>query len=201
MSRTASIWTVAAVAAGLTAGGAEAGPALTGSAEQLADLSGSYRSTAAEDWGRGAYGKRAFTLDHGRWTLSFQLALDPGFHTQVFAFRTRGVYRVAEPSKAVPGAFETDFREEAKYVTLLTPDAELARGFGLAGCGLAPGVEKDVSASGCAMWKPVAVCGEDHDLLALDTAGGLHFGVRPADNDMCTPDKRPRALLPAVVKE
>ena len=37
------------------------------------------------------------------------------------------------------------------------------------------------------------------DLLALD-ASGLRFGVRPPDNDMCTPDKTPTALLPAVIR-
>jgi hypothetical protein len=69
---------------------------------------------------------------------------------------------------------------------------------GLADCGLTPNLETDISATGCAAWRPVAFCGEDHDLLAL-TAEGLHFGVRPADNDMCVPDRRPTALLPAVV--
>ncbi len=47
---------------------------------------------------------------------------------------------------------------------------------------------------------PVAVCPEDHDLLAIDDAGALRFGVRPPDNDMCTADKRPTALPPAVIK-
>jgi hypothetical protein len=44
----------------------------------------------------------------------------------------------------------------------------------------------------------VADCGTDHDLLALD-ATGLRFGQRPMDNDMCTPDRRPTALLGPVV--
>jgi hypothetical protein len=69
---------------------------------------------------------------------------------------------------------------------------------GMADCGLTVNLEADISVTGCAAWRPVAVCGEDHDLLALSDAG-LHFGVRPADNDMCTPDKLPTALLPAVV--
>jgi len=56
----------------------------------------------------------------------------------------------------------------------------------------------DISERGCAGWKPVADCAEDHDLLALGPQG-LQFGVRPRDNDMCTPDRRPTALLPAVV--
>lgn len=33
-----------------------------------------------------------------------------------------------------------------------------------------------------------------------DEKGNLYFGVRPADNNMCTADRRPTALLPAVAK-
>jgi hypothetical protein len=46
----------------------------------------------------------------------------------------------------------------------------------------------------------VAECPTDHDLLAMVDDGRLAFGVRPKDNDMCTPDKRPRALTPPVHK-
>jgi hypothetical protein len=69
---------------------------------------------------------------------------------------------------------------------------------GMVDCGLTLNLETDISETGCAAWAPVALCGEDHDLLALSDAG-LHFGVRPADNDMCSADKTPTALLPAVV--
>ena len=175
------------------------GTAHTGG-KTLSRLLGTYASTAPEDWGHGAYGVREFTFDHGRWTLHFVLALDPAMTKPVFEFRTKGRYVVARPSAKVAGAYEADFREDAKYVTLRADDPKLVQAFGLAGCGLTPGIETDVSIKGCAGWRPVTVCPNDHDLLMLDTQGGLHFGVRPADNDMCTPDKRPTALLPAVVK-
>lgn len=188
-----------AAALGLAlAGPALATPALTGTQHQLETLDGHYSSTTPEDWGHGAFGRRVFSFDHGRWTLDFTRALDPPFARKVFAFRTGGTYRVIGAAADVPGAFQADFREESKNVTLLTPD--LAKAFGLAACGLAVGVEKDVSQAGCAAWKPVSACPQDHDLLALDAAGGLHLGVRPADNDMCAPERRPTALLPAVVK-
>jgi hypothetical protein len=167
---------------------------------RLAALSGAWISTSAEDWGRGAFGTREFTFENGRWSLRFVLALDRGMTQPVFEFRTAGTYRVGAPSAAVPGAFEALFLEDRKWVTLRTSDPGLAAAFGLAACGLVPGVEKDISIDGCASWKPVAVCREDHDLLALDTDGGLRFGVRPPDNDMCRAERRPRALLPAVVR-
>ena len=117
---------------------------------------------------------------------------------RTFQFRTGGAYRVGEASPTVEGAFHTVFDEDWKHVTLLTPVPEVVAGMGMADCGLTLNLETDISETGCAAWAPVAVCGQDHDILAL-TDAGLHFGVRPADNDMCTPDKTPTALLPAVV--
>ena len=66
-------------------------------------------------------------------------------------------------------------------------------------CALTYNLETDISETGCAAWRPVSVCGEDHDILAM-TDAGLHFGVRPPDNDMCTEDRRPTALLPVVAR-
>lgn len=168
----------------------------------LQNLSGTYASTAPEDWGNGTYGTRTFTFDNGKWTLRFALGLDPGMNVKVFEFRTFGTYKVLEPSATVPGAFNALFYEEKKFVTLRTGDAGLTAAFGLAVCGLEKDVEKDISATGCAIWPSVADCNEDHDLLSLDASGQqLFFGVRPAANNMCTADRRPTALLPAVVKK
>lgn len=168
--------------------------------EQLATLSGTWSSTAPEPWGPGAWGTREFRFDNGRWALHFVLALDPKMQNRVFDFRTSGLYFLGPRSARVPGAFDALFLEDRKQVTLRTGDRQLVAAFGLAGCGLNVDVEKDISTEGCAGWKPVAVCNEDHDLLALDADGGVRFGQRPRDNDMCTADKRPTALLPAVVR-
>jgi hypothetical protein len=168
--------------------------------EQLATLSGTYASSAIEPW-YGAWGRREFAFDQGRWSLKFVFALDPAMQMRVFEFRTLGTYYVGTQNKAVPEAFDTLFLEDQKFVTLLTPDTELAKKFGFGNCGLTNGVEKDISVSGCANWKPVAMCNQDHDLLAIDAKGGINFGVRPMDNDMCSHAKRPKALLQAVVKQ
>jgi hypothetical protein len=165
----------------------------------LETLSGTYASTAPEPW-YGGFGTRSFTFADGQWGLVFEHALDPEMALKTFTFRTEGPYEIGEPSPVVAGAFEAVFFEDRKYVTLLTDDPGLVEAFGFAGCGLSLGVEVDISETGCAAWKPVAECREDHDLLAIDERG-LYFGVRPADNDMCSPDKRPTALLPAVVRQ
>lgn len=189
---------LAAACLGTTAAKSAAGS--FGGKPQLQSLSGKYASQGSEDWGRGTFGRRQFTFDKGKWTLDFTLALDPQMTKKVFSFRTYGAYRVLKPSRVVKGAFDAVFYEDAKFVTLHAVEPQLVQGFGLSGCGLSPGVEKDISTSGCALWKPVSSCREDHDLLAVDKTGALFFGRRPQDNDMCTADKRPTALLPAVVK-
>jgi hypothetical protein len=163
----------------------------------LETLHGTFHSPAVEEW-YGGYGTREFVFAGGRWSLTFTHALDPAMTQRTFQFRTGGAYRVAEPSAAVAGAFHTVFDEDWKHVTLLTPVPEVAAAMGMADCGLTVNMEADISDTGCAAWRPVAECGQDHDLLALSDEG-LHFGIRPADNDMCTPDRTPTALLPAVV--
>ena len=169
--------------------------------QAIAALDGTWVSAAPEDWGNGTFGTRRFTFDDGSWTLDFALALDPGMNAKVFEFHTAGTYEVQAPSAVVPGAHDMLFREATKALTLRATDLALVQAFGLADCNLTLDVRTDISATGCAIWKPVADCGEDYDLLALDADMNLYFGVRPADNDMCTPDRRPTALLPAVIKE
>ena len=168
-------------------------------ADALRALSGTYASTAPEPW-YGGFGTREFTFGDGRWGLVFTHALDPGMEVKTFQFVTEGPYAVGEAVAGVPGAFAGDFTEEVKKVRLVMEDPEMIAAFGMAECGLVPGEVVDISETGCAGWKPVAECGVDHDLFAMD-AKGVYFGVRPADNDMCTPDRRPTALLMPVVRQ
>lgn len=166
--------------------------------EDLQALHGTFRSTAAEPW-YGGFGTREFIFDNGRWQLVFTHALDTGMTVRTFQFRTGGPFEVGEASPNVAGAFQTVFHENWKHVTLLTDDPRIVAAMGMGDCGLTYNLETYVSRTGCAAWAPVADCGEDHDLFAMDESG-IYFGVRPADNDMCTPDRTPTALLPAVAR-
>jgi hypothetical protein len=170
-----------------------------GGRDQLEGLAGVYASSAPEQW-YGGYGTRRFSFDHGKWSLVFTHALDANMQNRTFQFRTEGPYKVGTPSVAVPGAFEAVFFEDVKLVTLLTSDASIISAFGFASCGLKHGIEVDISKTGCAGWKAVAECREDHDLLAI-SAAGLHFGVRPRDNNLCAADRRPTALLQPVIRQ
>lgn len=165
-------------------------------AAALQSLSGTWISPAPEPW-YGGFGTREFVFSKGGWQLIFTHALDPQMTMRTFQFRTGGDYRVG--AAGPDGSFQTDFDEDWKRVTLFLTDPAIVQAFGMAECGLTPNLEHDISVSGCAAWQPVAVCGTDHDLLKAE-GDALQFGVRPADNDMCTPDKRPTALLPAVLQ-
>lgn len=170
-----------------------------GTKKELQSLSGTYKSVSVEDWGGGTFGFREFSFNDGEWTLHFILALDPELKNQVFEFRTLGTYKILDKSRSAK-AYEAVFYEDKKYVKLKTDNPDLIAGFGFTNCGLTPNIETDISENGCAIWPSVKDCKEDHDLLALDEKGNLYFGVRPADNNMCTADRRPTALLPAVAK-
>lgn len=189
------MWKSIPILAGLVliATDAQADPAKA----ELETLNGTFVSPGVEQW-YGGYGKREFVFRDGTWSLIFTHAVDQSMTQRTFQFRTGGAYEVGE-SSAVGGAYEAVFGEDWKHVTLLTSDPDLTAAMGLAECGLTVNLETDISESGCAAWKSVAECSLDHDLLAL-TPEGLHLGVRPADNDMCTPDRRPAALLPPVVR-
>jgi hypothetical protein len=188
---------LAALALACLGGAAPAIAETTGPAT-LSALRGTFTSPGAEVW-YGGFGFREFVFADGRWSLTFTHALDPEMTLRTFQFRTGGAYAVGAESEAVPGAYRTVFQEEWKHLTLLTSDPALVQAFGMAECGLRVNLEADISESGCAAWRQVAVCDEDHDILALDGTG-LRFGVRPDDNDMCSADKTPTALLPAVVR-
>jgi hypothetical protein len=85
----------------------------------------------------------------------------------------------------------------------VTPSSAGAAAFLAQACGggsFTSGTSTDISA-GCAglgMY-PIASCASDYDLVAR-TDDHLRFGARPADNNMCTEDKRPTALSPILLE-
>jgi hypothetical protein len=165
----------------------------------LEHLSGTYADAKPYNYGK-AFGKRVFTFNKGKWSLIFTLSLDAEMKVPVFTFRTFGKYQLQEKSSTVADTYNAVFFEEKKFVTLKTSDENLIKAFGFTSCGLTPNVEQDISITGCSAWLPVKECPADYDLLSLDKDGKLYFGQRPADNNMCSQDKRPTQLTPPVIK-
>jgi hypothetical protein len=143
-----------------------------------------------------------FTIEDARWALDYDTFGDTACAAPFLTVHIEGAYEVIAPSPTVPDAWTARFGFDQKTVT---PHGDAAVGF-LAGLGDAcggpgawtDGVARDVFASGCAMLGqyPSSRCTADYDVVSIDAGGLLHFGQRPADNDMCTEAKRPAALSP-----
>lgn len=135
--------------------------------------------------------------DPDRWSLAYTLHGDAACTAKLVTIAIRGSYQVTGPA-AVPGAWDARFGFDDKTIT---PYAQpIADALTAAHCGDAAwqlGAAQSVYAGGCAAFGqyPQARCTADYDLL--DVAGAaLRFGNRPADNNMCTPDRRPTQLSP-----
>lgn len=156
---------------------------------------GRWRSPCVPN-GQGQHIALAFDIAATNWNLDYVTYGDDACAAPFLSVRVEGTYALTGAS-SVAGAQNAVFRFTRKTVT---PHGAAAVGYAqsIASCGTgawSDGVARDVTASGCAGigQRPVASCGQDYDLVAVD-ATTLRFGQRPADNDMCTEDKRPAAL-------
>ncbi len=147
------------------------------------------------------YFRLDFDLAASDWAIDYVVHGDPACEVPLVTVHIEGPYALERPSDAVAGAWEARFGFTAKTIR---PEVDGLRDFlnSLEGCGTADfetGVAQDVYASGCAGFGqyPQASCDADYDLVRLD-GDSLFFGARPADNDMCAPEKRPTALSPVA---
>lgn len=129
------------------------------------------------------------------WALAYTLHGDAACAARLVTIAIRGRYEVGEPS-AIAGAWTAPFGFDDKTITpFVQPIADaLAAGH----CGSAPwqlGAAQSVYAAGCAPFGQYAQpqCAADFDLLSV-TGSALRFGDRPADNNLCTPARRPAQL-------
>jgi hypothetical protein len=163
------------------------------------DIAGKYRSACTPN------GNQRFVLDFDirkdSWGLDYIVYGDDSCAQKFLTVRIEGPYEVDGASDAVTSANDAVFRFTKKTVT---PHAAAAVGFleSEQGCnikGFKEGEATDIGQTGCAALgqRPIAQCGADYDLVQVD-AEGIRFGDRPQDNDMCTPEKRPKALSPLV---
>jgi Adenomatosis polyposis coli down-regulated 1 len=140
-----------------------------------------------------------FDLADARWDLDYVVHGDAACTAPLLTVHIAGPYALERPSASVEGAWEARFAFDEKTIR---PEVDALRDVlnGLDGCGaedFATGVANDVYTTGCAPFGqyPRERCEADYDLVRVvdDT---LFFGARPADNDMCTAERRPTALSP-----
>lgn len=164
------------------------------------DLVGDWDSATCENAGGGNYIQRHFHLTEDAWTLNLDAFGDAECKTKLFSARVAGPYTLEKDSEKVAGATEATFGFHEQYMTPAVQD--LATAFANSKCGSGTwtvGQEQATATTGCLFFRPTSACATDNDIVKVD-GNQLFFGQRPADNDMCTPDKRPTALgaLPVV---
>jgi hypothetical protein len=189
-----------------TSGGSGGGAGQAGSST-APELAGRWKSdcvASPQADGSTQYFDLDFLLDQTTWGLDYVVHGNAECTAPFVKVRIEGPYELTAPSAAVSGAWEGTFSFTKKTVS---PGMEAAVGFleGLPGCGngvFAVGSETDVLSAGCpALGQyPESSCKADYDLV-LRAGDELQFGARPADNDMCTPDKRPATLSPLRLKK
>ena len=145
--------------------------------------------------GDGSFNQLTFRMTPTTWDLDYVAHGDAACSgSAVFlTVNIKGPYTIGAPSPVAPGAHEGTFSFAQKSVTA---GQEAAVGFLKEKCGFDAKVGAPVDlAAGCANLGayPLADCKDDHDIVQLE-GGTLRFGKRPADNNMCTPDKRPTAF-------
>jgi hypothetical protein len=140
-----------------------------------------------------------FDIAADTWAIDFTVFADPACAQKFATVHIEGPYTVGAPSSRVSGAHDAVFSFTSKSVT---PHLDAAAAFlgSAQGCGqgtFTTGQPTDISATGCAGLgqRPIAACSADYDVVQVD-GDRLTFGARPADNDLCTEDKRPTALSP-----
>ena len=126
-----------------------------------------------------------FDIQAANWAVDYAVYGDKECKTKFFTVRIEGPYALGGASAAGAGIFDGKFSFAKKSVT---PHNDAAA--------------KDISESGCAKLgqRPLKDCGADFDLVKVE-GDVLTFGERPADQDMCTEAKRPKALSKLSMKK
>jgi hypothetical protein len=129
--------------------------------------SGQWESSQIEDLGNQTYGWRYSKFEGNKWEIQFTLYIDKEKQTPVVMFRGVGTFKIEQASPNVAGAKNAIFYFDKKYVTLLTNNADVIKGFGFDACMLDVGKEKEIKKSGCSFIPNKANYGQEFDLLAL----------------------------------
>jgi len=176
-------------------------PTSTATAAGL-DISGRWQSDCLGPQ-NGSWSRLTFDNSASEWKLDYDSFGDKACTTALGTVHIEGPYRIEGASSAVSGAYEGAFSFSKRTVT---PRAQgfadfLGSAGGCGGGAFSVGVAADILEKGCAGLGayPRARCSGDNDLVRREGTE-LRFGERPADNDMCTKEKRPGALSKVALR-
>jgi hypothetical protein len=163
------------------------------------DVTGQWASDCVAGATASEFRTIAFDNTADKWDLHVATFGDDKCAKRKSDLHIAGAYTIGAASTTVTDAWEGTF--SFATLELTADDAKTAKALGKL-CGIKKmkaGKASDLSAKGCVALgvHPLAQCAADNDIVAVQS-GKLRFGVRPADNDLCTTDKRPTALDTSV---
>jgi hypothetical protein len=162
-------------------------------------LTGNWISLAAEKTGTGNYSIREFRFTNRNWQVRATVFADSLMQDAIFTFRAVGTYTIGAPSSNLTATYNATFFFGQKFLTLKSTDTMRVKSTGLSSCDLKPGVETDITTTGCSYFASRTACGMEFDLVSLEN-GILRLGERPASGGMCSEDRRPVRLGPPLKK-
>jgi hypothetical protein len=171
-------------------------------AKQLSELQGKWASAGCENVGGGYYLIRRFTIDGTQWANDGSLYHDAACTAAAFDFSVAGELDVLDASKVVPGAYESNFGESKKTLTIRDPAVAGYLNSQPAGaCGTLPWAvdqTQDVTTIGCQTFGQLSItaCPREYDLTKV-SGSSLYLGDRTPPNDLCS--ARPQMLTAAPV--
>ena len=173
---------------------AEEAPA-SENAFEATDLVGTWVGPCfASPSGDGSFNQLTFRMTETEWDLDYVAHGDENCTAKFLTVNIKGPYELGEASSVAEGAREGTFSFASKTVT---GHMDAALGVINGACGVTDtAVDAPLDlAGGCAGLGayPIAECAADNDIVMVKD-NNLHFGARPADNNMCSPDKRPTSF-------
>ena len=170
------------------------------------EIIGTWQSACApspQPDGSTSYFRLDFDIAADIWKLDYTVHGNAECSAPLLTVHIEGPYEIGQPSESVDGAHEAVFGFSDKTLTPhVQPLADMLSGMGQCGAGAwTAGEAQSVYETGCAGLgqRPKSACSADHDLVKVE-GDTLHFGKRPDDNDMCSPERRPTALNPMGFK-
>ena len=151
------------------------------------------RSPITRPDGQVVYLRRTLSISGRHWSMAFTA----DGKRPLYSGRNVGDVSIGE-YRALDQTYEAFFAFDRRRLTPQTP--EIAEALTAAGCGSggwAAGVEQDVTETRCPPFRVLAQasCAGEYGLVRL-TKQGLWLGARPADGDLCAPERRPEHTGP-----
>ena len=142
-----------------------------------------------------SFNQLTFEFTETTWDLDYASFGDDACTMGFMTVNIAGDYTLEGASEVVEGARDGTFGFTTKTTTGHSADAAAFIDTTCETTGTEVDVAFDLS-GGCAGLGayPIADCAADYDIVKLNEDGTLSFGARPADNDMCTPEKRPTSF-------